>query len=89
MKREIKHIPFDQLNWFLSDFYISVRKALADPHSKEWAEPHYSSKCSSSGNVMDSEHNMSTENEIFEHYTHYPKLWMEGSISKLLSHRNS
>ena len=27
------------------------------------------------------------KNAIFEHYTHYPKLWMEQSISKLLSDR--
>ena len=80
-----KHIPFNQLNWLLSDFYISVRKALADPHSKVWADHHYSSKCSSSGNVMDSEHNMSTENEIFGHNSHYTKLWMERSISNLPS----
>ena len=78
-------MPFNQLNWLLSDFYISVRKALADPLSKVWADHHYSSKCSSSGNVMDSEHNISTENEIFGHYSHYTKLWMERSISNLLS----
>ena len=28
------------------------------------------------------------KNSIFEHYIHYPKLWMERSISKLLSDRN-
>ena len=90
---EIKHIPFDQLNWVFSDFYISVRKALADQHSKEWAEHHYSSKCSSSGNIMDSEHNMSTEKMEFLNTTHttqscgwngvYPNYWAIETVSWL------
>ena len=94
-KREIKHAPYDQLKWLLCDFYISVRNALwfhswSTQQGVSWSQLHYSSKCSSSWNVLDCEHNMSTEklnfgtlHKLYKHCTALTKLWMERGISNL------